>query len=914
MRSNIAQLLSRRTSQTVSMESKPSNENNSPPKLDEANISQHPSHKKNLAGKENLNRNIDLKPEDVEKLNENDVKKLISSAADEEHSIEKCENSNNENPPKEKSSVEQPQNEERQEDEKSAEKQDIKDDENCEPDELLEDMLNRLNNDGGEISSKTKPEKEDAAGNASQPKIVNASEWSKEFPWHSEIVNAAQLVFGHKDFKEHQLEIINATRSGRDVVGLIPTGGGKSLTFQLNAVTQKGVSFVIMPLLSLIIDQIQYLEYKGIKAVFFKSGMDTKEFYKKLQNQDEIKLVYLTPEKVMKTESFQKLLENLYVAGKINRFVIDEAHCVSQWGKDFRPDYLDLKMLRQKYPSVPILALTATATKIIRDDIIDNLYMKDPVIIQGGFNRKNLYYEVRQKSKVGKFQEDMANFIKKEYPGECGIIYCNSKKECEQLCTLLNQNYKISAEFYHADLKDRLRKEVQVNWMEGKIKVIVATTAFGLGINKENVRFVIHNSMPKSMEDYIQECGRAGRDGLPSHCLMYYDINDKRTHEFLLCQGKQGGFSSRVKQYCQANLYKIMDYCNEKFICRRKIQLEYLGEDFKAKDCNQMCDNCKLRKGLGIKKSYQKEAELIHDFIQGITDKRSKSVTLLQAVELLRGKTKGIKETYDSKFVGSLKELTKDEVTCLIVKMLTNRVLREDVIQMQSNCSSYLDMGRNATEFKKNKIIINLTVKQNEENNNNSEAVPARQTDITEEEKSITEINNTRKNTKIPSESKPRHIQDAEDLFDRLVYVRNRIILRNKEYEEQLTSVFPIRGLMTVFEKVPKNTEELKQNCCSSVAWNTENIELFDKFSGYLIAEIKHYLDVYRPVEVAEDGKNEISGDESEKSLEVDEIIKEQNISAMENTGAQFTKRQFYKFGKKQFFGKKGFKGKRKHG
>eukprot|EP01022_Parablepharisma_sp_SALTPOND_P026843 TRINITY_DN65038_c0_g1_i1.p1 TRINITY_DN65038_c0_g1~~TRINITY_DN65038_c0_g1_i1.p1 ORF type:complete len:889 (-),score=114.39 TRINITY_DN65038_c0_g1_i1:1005-3671(-) len=764
-----------------------------------------------------------------------------------------------------------------------------------------EDIVQRMNLEA-EMTENNKSQVEDH-------KIV--SEWAKEFPWDKEIESANQLVFGHKGFKDHQLEIINATKSGRDVVGLIPTGGGKSLTFQLTAITQPGVTFVIMPLLSLILDQIQYLEYVGIQAVFFKSGMETKDFYMKLQNQDKIKLVYLTPEKVMKTASFQKLLEKLYVNNKISRFVIDEAHCVSQWGKDFRPDYLDLKILRQNYPDVPILALTATATKIVKEDIIDHLYMRDPVVVQGGFNRKNLFYEVRCKSKVGKFHDDIGKFISEKHMGDSGIIYCNSKKECEQLSDYLSSTYKLSCEFYHADLKEKLRKSVQENWMEGKVKVIVATTAFGLGINKENVRFVIHHSMPKSMEDYIQECGRAGRDGLSSDCVMYYDFNDKRTHEYLLVQGRSQGYQSKVKQYCQANLYKIMDYCEENYICRRKIQLEYLGEQFSSKDCDGMCDNCKERKGTGTYKSYQKEANLVLSMVQGISNKRGKAMTLLQAVDFLRGKNKRKTEAapgaYDMEYFSALKHLSKNKVVAILLKLLLNRALREDVYQCKKNVSSYLGVGKRAAALKNNTLVIRMTV-SHEEANNNDEKSPEIE-DPPKESFLATEVNNSVKRT--------LSLKDAEDLFDRLMYVRNRLILRNKAHEDQITSIFSLKGLMSASEKVPESIEELKQFSVN-VPWNKENVELFHKYGSYIMAEIKHFEEVYKPGQSDQKLDLENEEEEDEKSLEVEEIIKEANVSAMENTGAQFTKRVYYnKFNKKKayFKGKaKGFKGKRKNG
>ena len=289
----------------------------------------------------------------------------------------------------------------------------------------------------------------------------NRTEWQKAFAWDEAVDLANQHLFGNESFRENQREIINATKSGKDVLALIPTGGGKSLTFQLTAVVSEGVTFVVMPLLSLIEDNLNFVLDLAIPAVSLSVGNTQKEDKKIGQLYNEIrelrhKLVYLTPEKLVKSPALLEVMTELYRENKIDRFVIDEVHCVSHWGQDFRKDYLHLNLLKQRYPTVPILGLTATATQKVKDDMAKRLGIKNTVYyFQSSFNRPNLIYEIRNKKQLKSIDSDVVNLLQTRFRNKSGIIYCLSRKDCEKLSETLKRNYKIKCDFYHAELPYR---------------------------------------------------------------------------------------------------------------------------------------------------------------------------------------------------------------------------------------------------------------------------------------------------------------------------------------------------------------------------------------------------------------------------------------------------------------------------
>lgn len=427
-------------------------------------------------------------------------------------------------------------------------------------------------------------------------RIGDMKEWNrKDFKWSNEIEGFNSELFGHTDFRENQRSIINCALAGHDVFVCMPTGGGKSLCFQIPGIYLKGLSVVIMPIISLIYDQVVFLKRLGLPAEMITGSTTPKqqrEIYQDCLNNPDygVKLLYICPERIAQSANFYNFLDRLYAQQNLARFVIDEAHCVSNWGHDFRPDYLCLKSLKERFPQIPMMALTATATENARVDIIKTLGMKRPYYFQSSFNRPNLHYEVKiRPPKMTGFVSEVVKFIKGNYDRKPGIIYCSTTATCDQVVELLIKE-KIKAAPYHAKLTEYDRNQNQDMWMSENILIMVATLAFGMGINKSNVRFVIHYNIPKSIEAYYQESGRAGRDSLKSHVVLYYNETDLKTIQNLMDSNE--GIKGDVSVENYRNVFFMKKYCDEKFLCRRTMILGYLGESFNRDKCNGFCDNC----------------------------------------------------------------------------------------------------------------------------------------------------------------------------------------------------------------------------------------------------------------------------------------------------------------------------------
>lgn len=397
----------------------------------------------------------------------------------------------------------------------------------------------------------------------------------------SSLQQSLKKFFGYDSFRDGQEEIINQALDDRDLLVIMPTGGGKSLCFQLPALLKKGVAVVVSPLIALMHDQVTSLRNNDIKATFLNSTLNFSEVRRREDDilTGKIKLVYLAPERLV-NQRFQDFLRTIDSTVGISFFAIDEAHCISEWGHDFRIEYRQLQRLRHSFPSIPIMALTATATTRVQKDIIEQLHLKNPSIHRFSFNRSNLYYEVQPRQK--RSYQQVYNLISR-LEGS-GIIYCFSRKTTEDLASRLQLD-GISALPYHAGLSDELRSRYQDSFIRDEVRIMVATVAFGMGINKPDVRFVIHHDLPKNIESYYQESGRAGRDGDPATCILLYNPNDEYKINFFIKQKES--FQEQKLAYQQ--LKKVLEYAETNY-CRRIVQLSYFGERFKG-DCNG-CDNC----------------------------------------------------------------------------------------------------------------------------------------------------------------------------------------------------------------------------------------------------------------------------------------------------------------------------------
>ena len=404
-----------------------------------------------------------------------------------------------------------------------------------------------------------------------------------------------------------------------DIFILSPTSSGKSLCFQLPAIYFHGLTIVISPLNSLIFDQVEQLQKKHIPCALFSGDTSKKDKTFILDNIGAYKMIYTTPETLITNEIFVEKLVRLNTKGLLNRFVVDEAHCVSNWGHDFRPKYLKLDYLRTSMPNVPIMALTATATKNVAADILKVLKMKEAKEFKNSFYRNNLNIIIKEKYGDKDSMSEIAHLIKKNYGNKTGIIYCFSRNNCKLLAEDLNEN-GIDAFYYHAGLGKKDRQQIQKDWINNKFRVIVATIAFGMGIDKHDVRYVIHFNLPTSIEGYYQEIGRGGRDGNICDCILFYNKKDLAVYSRILAKKKD-------------NIFEVNKLFTNDLDCTHYLIMNYLGEEVRKpfdpiNYCKSNCENCR-KNAKHSSYNYKDVSHKAKEFINIILNKRALNKKLL---------------------------------------------------------------------------------------------------------------------------------------------------------------------------------------------------------------------------------------------------------------------------------------------
>ncbi|XP_058414653.1 ATP-dependent DNA helicase Q1 [Diceros bicornis minor] len=551
------------------------------------------------------------------------------------------------------------------------------------------------------LTNRIKQNLEDSDAGPSNECDSSPAAWNREgFPWSGKVKDVLQNVFKLRTFRPLQLETINVTMSRKEIFLVMPTGGGKSLCYQLPALCSDGFTLVICPLISLMEDQLMVLERLGISATMLNAS-SSKEHVKwvhaeMVNKNSKLKLIYVTPEKISKSKMFMSRLEKAYEAGRFTRIAVDEVHCCSHWGHDFRPDYKALGILKRQFPNTSLIGLTATATSHVLKDAQKILCVENCLTFTASFNRPNLYYEVRQKpSNTEDFIEDVVKLINGRYKGQSGIIYCFSQKDSEQVTVSLKK-FGIRADTYHANMEPDYKTQVHRGWSANEIQVVVATVAFGMGIDKPDVRFVIHHSMSKSMENYYQESGRAGRDDVKADCILYYGFGDIFRISSMVVMENVG----------QQKLYEMVSYCQNIRKCRRVLIAQHFDEVWNSEACNKMCDNCCKEISFERKDITAYCRDLIKILKQA--EKLNERLTPLKLIDSWTGK--GAAKFRVAGVVPPT--LPREDLEQMIVHFLLQQYLKEDYSFTAFATIVYLKVGPKADLLNNEAHIISMQVKK----------------------------------------------------------------------------------------------------------------------------------------------------------------------------------------------------------
>ncbi|XP_069544289.1 ATP-dependent DNA helicase Q1 isoform X1 [Brachyistius frenatus] len=519
-----------------------------------------------------------------------------------------------------------------------------------------------------------------------------------DFSWSGEVEQHLKDSFHLSEFRPLQLRAINLTLTGRDLFLVMPTGRGKSLCYQLPAVCSDGFTLVVTPLVSLMEDQIMYLKSIDVAAVMLNAS-SSKEHAKMVMTgmtdpKAPFKLVYVTPEKIAKSKLLMSRLDKSYNANLLSRIAVDEVHCCSQWGHDFRPDYKLLGILKRQFPKVPLLGLTATATSSVLKDCEKILCVPQPITLTASFNRTNLYYEVRIKASDNDASiSDIISLIKSRYKDQSGIVYVFSQKDAESVSSEL-QKSDVLAYPYHGNMDPADKSRVHRKWTNNKIQVVVATVAFGMGIDKPDVRFVIHHTISKSIENYYQESGRAGRDDRPADCIVYFGFADIFRISTMVVMENVG----------QQKLLQMVEYCQNVDRCRRSLMAVHFDEVWDDEGCSQTCDTCRHAKDYTTVDITQHARQVVQ--ILELAASMEEKLTPLKLVEAWTGKGPAKRR----KMIQTT-TLSRPQAEAVIVRLLLQGYLREDFSFTPYTTYFYMKLGRRAPLLKSPTHTLNMTLR-----------------------------------------------------------------------------------------------------------------------------------------------------------------------------------------------------------
>lgn len=502
--------------------------------------------------------------------------------------------------------------------------------------------------------------------------------------------------FGFETFRAVQEKIVKGALKGYDQLVILPTGSGKSLCYQLPALIEDGYTIIISPLMSLIKDQVANLKVKNIEAAAVFSGNSEKDkmyiYSSILRDEAPFKIIYTTPESIESNITFLKCISHMIQNNKLKRFVIDEAHCISLWGNDFRGSYRKLSQLKTTFKDIPIMALTATATPQVRKDIVHLLQFGKYRQYTKSYYRNNLKIRIIKKTKKTEDINTIVN-LSKQFIDETGIIYCNSRKKCEQLAETLKE-FNINCAAYHAGMTNKIRTEIEKSWKDETISIIVATVAFGMGIDKPNVRFVIHYNLPTSIENYYQEIGRGGRDGETCYCILMYSYQDKVIAEKLLRMNPTYRKNQKYIEHQLGKLNSLCSYCENIYDCRHCQLSNYLGEirNYETQQCTGSCDNCIQRENYEMS-NVSDIAKVIIDSIM-ISGNRCYK-TNIKKIFMSHHNYYVLKNKY-----GGSKELM-ELYNRIVIHMIINSYIKESLV-----INSYGFWNENLILYKKSKNLL----------------------------------------------------------------------------------------------------------------------------------------------------------------------------------------------------------------